>query len=93
MCPDLWFQKDTEIGQETLSVQRKQEAGTDNHKQITQRGVGKKSVFSVDPKRLASDRVVYGDCHLQGTLRGMLRGACYGGHARGHARGDAMGRR
>ena len=40
------------------------QTNTDNHKQIAERGVGKKSVFSVDPKRLASDKVLHGDCHM-----------------------------
>ena len=40
------------------------QTGTDNHKQIAERGVGKKRVFSVDPKRLASDKVLHGDCHM-----------------------------
>ena len=40
------------------------QTGTDNHKQIAERGVGKNSIFSVDPERLASDKVLNGDCHM-----------------------------
>ena len=42
--------------------------GMDNHKQIAERGVGKKSVFSVDPKRLASDKVLQGLPHVSSLL-------------------------
>ena len=59
----LWSQNDTMRLGKKLSRHATQ-TGTDNHKQIAERGVGKKSVSSVDPKRLASDKVLYGDCHM-----------------------------
>ena len=54
--------RDDEIGQETLSAHH-----TNRHGQPQtdcREGSGKKSVFSVDPKRLVSDKVLHGDCHM-----------------------------